>query len=111
MILTFFFSMTGSADGVIKIWNAADGEPLDTLAGNAGFIQALAFTPDGKRLASASSEGVIRLWDTETKAEVLAIRTNSANTRFLGFTPDGNTLISLGTQERIHLWKAAPVEK
>ena len=100
--------VTGSS-GEIRFWNPKDGKLLDTLIGNAGLIYALTFTPDGKRLASASGEGIIRLWDTETKAQVLAIRTNSIRINLLAFTLDGNTLISHGAHENIRLWDASPV--
>ncbi len=53
---------TAGSDGIIYLWNAADGLFLRTLEGHSGSIRDLAFSPDGHLLASVSADGSLRLW-------------------------------------------------
>ena len=47
-------TMWKSDDGVVKLWDAATGEQRLTLRGHVGEVSALAFSPDGRRLASGA---------------------------------------------------------
>lgn len=52
-------------DATAIIWNPTTGKRLKTLSGHTGGINAIAFTPDGKTLATASNDGTILLWDID----------------------------------------------
>lgn len=53
---------TGGNDRTVRLWDAANGQLLQTLPGHSDYITDLAFTPDGSTLASAGNEGVVILW-------------------------------------------------
>src|SRR5262249_51449950 len=63
---------TGGVDRTVKVWDAATGAEKFTLTGHGETITALAFTPDGKPLVSAS-EGQLKVWDTANGKEVRTI--------------------------------------
>jgi len=44
------------------LWNADSGAPLRTLAGHTEFVMSIAWSPDGKTLASGSGDRTVRLW-------------------------------------------------
>ena len=80
-----------------------------------GKIQAVAFSPDGKLLASAAEnwqDPAIRLWDAETGKEVGSLKGHKGNVNLLYFLPsadakDAATLVSGGQDSTIRLWRAA----
>lgn len=55
------------------MWNAATGAHLVTLAGHAGMVEAVAFSPSGKLLATASYDATARLWDVASGAHLATL--------------------------------------
>jgi WD40 repeat protein len=73
-----------------------------TLEGHAGPIQALAYSPDGSLLASASNGGGIRLWGGASDLGVL--NGHSETTQVLAFSPDSHYLVTGGTGRVVNVW-------
>jgi WD40 repeat protein/serine/threonine protein kinase len=53
----------GSTDATVKVWQRDSGEVV-TLRGHTDVIRKIVFSPDGKRIASASDDGTARIWET-----------------------------------------------
>jgi COMPASS component SWD3 len=94
-----------SADGTIKIWDAATGKHVRTLEGHLAGISTIAWSPDSNTIASGSDDKTIRLWRRATGKPYPAPLLGHHNYVYsLAFSPKGNMLASGSYDEAVFLW-------
>jgi RNA polymerase sigma factor (sigma-70 family) len=94
--------------GGARLFDVATGKAIRSIRGHMHMAISLAFSPDGKLLATGgySSDADVRLWDVATGKEVRRIETG-ANVRAVAFAPDGKVLASGLGDGRVVLWDVA----
>jgi eukaryotic-like serine/threonine-protein kinase len=93
---------------LVRVWDVATGQERHPLPGHTWGILELAFSPDGRTLASAGADSSVRLWDPETGAEIKTppLRHFGPATG-VAFSPDGLYLASAGHDRTVKIWDTA----
>jgi WD40 repeat protein/tetratricopeptide (TPR) repeat protein len=90
--------------GEIILWDAATGRRLRTLSGHRHNLLFMAFSPDGKRLASSSEDRTVRLWDAETGDRVQVFTKEPVEVHGVAFSPDGRQVAGAGPEGTVLRW-------
>lgn len=98
--------VVGTGDGLIRLWNPADGEVSDTLDAKAGRITRMTVDPRGRWVAAVYVDKSIAIWDLKSKAIASRRRVESLPVN-LHSSPDGETLICCGPANSITLWSVS----
>jgi WD40 repeat protein len=93
----------GATDFSISIWDAHTFSELRRFQGSEGPLVALAFSPNGKLLASTNGAS-IRVWDVSRVKQVLSFQQGTSAFTSLAFSPNGHWLVSSGSGGTLHLW-------
>ncbi len=92
--------------GAVEFWDAATGEPLRALTGHTASAPDLAFSPDGRRLATASLDGTAKVWDVATGKELCAFKRHRGHVTAVAYHPDGRRVASGGRDGVVRVWDA-----
>jgi RNA polymerase sigma factor (sigma-70 family) len=99
----------GRDDTKFSLWDAATGKQLLQLEGDRPPLS-VAFSPDGRLLASGDVHGTIRFWDTTTGKVLRQVRQEGQTAHSVAFSPDGKRLASGSVVGVVGLWDVATGE-
>jgi hypothetical protein len=92
-----------------KLWNVEDGKLLHALP-ESYYMNALAFSPDGKLLATGGTGGEITLWSVEKGQAIRELAYTGVDTTALAFDPDGDLLATGSAYGEVHLRRTSDGE-
>lgn len=107
---------TGSPGTDAKLWDANSGEALGTLTGHVAEVSAIAFAPQGDRLASGDDRGRIRIWKRDGAGGgqwslERELAGHSRTITAMRFTPDGQRLVSASGDRTCGQWNVTTGEE
>jgi WD40 repeat protein len=101
----------GHHNGTVTLYDALTGQIVHTLHGHTERIACVAFTPDGRRLVSASDDKTIRIWDTETGEELLTLHGHTNLVGRVLFDARGWRLASSSEDGTVRIWDGTPLDE
>ncbi len=112
---------TASWDGVVHVWEVPSGTELLRYTGHGRIVWSVAFSPDGRTIASLGADCKVRVWDSRSAHDIWSGRVNvsgvtTVQRHMLAFSQDGRLLATCDGYEShgpfgVRLWDAATGEK
>jgi WD40 repeat protein len=104
----------GRRDGAVQVWDAQTGRLVYDLRGHTACVWSVAFSPDGRRLATAAGKringvrGDVRIWDLTTGKELMQLQDHDGTVFGVGFSADGRWFGTAGADGKVRVWDIGP---
>jgi TIR domain/WD domain, G-beta repeat len=97
-------SVSHDENETLRVWDLESGETLRTLEGHTSLVTAVAVTPDGRRVVSASADQTLRVWDLESGQTLRTLESHTDIVTAVAVTPDGRRVVSASTDRTLRVW-------
>jgi WD40 repeat protein len=99
-----------SEKSTVTIYDTISRSKIAILKGHNAKVTAIAFSPDGRRLATASDDRTAKLWDLTTNRTLLTFSGHNVDLSSVAFSADGTTLVTADRARVVRHW-VAPADK
>ena len=95
-----------SADGTVRVWEAATGRELARLEGRVGWMRSMAVSPEGRRVALGSNDGTMWVWEVETGQKLVQWKGHEMGVGSITYSLDGRRVLSGSADSTVRVWEA-----
>jgi len=103
-------ALAGDESGKVAIYRTGNGHVDMELKGHTQLVNQVAFSPDGKTIATASNDNSVRLWDAQTGSALKTLSGHQGRVTHIAFSPDSSWLVSGADDNTIRRWNTADGE-
>jgi WD40 repeat protein len=93
-------------DGVVSVWDWAEGHAIAHIRPPGVGVHAIAFSPDARLVATGGGEGRVRIWDAATGGEIAPAAGHAGPVLAVAVSPDGCRVATAGRDGTVRLWDA-----
>lgn len=99
--------VSGSFDKTVRVWNASNGNSIQTYLGHTDRVQAVAWAPDGMHVASGGDDRTVHIWNASTGALQRIYSGHADHVLGLAWSPDGTRIASASADKTVQVWDTA----
>ena len=99
--------VASAGDKTLQVWDVTSGQEVLNLTGPTDQIMGIAYSPDGKRLATVSLHNTAKVWDAINGQELFSLKGQEGWLWSVAYSPDGKRL-ALGETSIVGIWTSAP---
>jgi WD40 repeat protein len=103
-------AVDADVDNTVQIWNALTGDDLLIYRDHFYFVNAVAWSPDGKKIASASADTNVQVWNVANGSNILTYRGHTNKVNAVAWSPNGKHIASAGDDRTVQIWDATTAE-
>jgi hypothetical protein len=92
-------------DNTARVWDATTGHPITPPLKHGGYVSQGLFSPDGRRVVTASSDGTARVWDATTGEALSPAFKHRNSVHSACFSPDGQRILTVSTDGTAQIWE------
>lgn len=110
IVASTWITFEGRFKTILKLWDVKTCMALSTSESHSDRVTGCAFSPDGKRIVSASNDKTLRLWNATTGEEIAILSGHTDLVQNCAYSPDGLRIASCSRDTTVKLWDVARAE-
>jgi WD40 repeat protein len=101
-------TVKSGGDWSVRVFRTGSGRQAAELRGHDGYLDAVAFSPDGRFVATGGQDGTARIWEASTGTQVAVLRGHGTAVTGVLFTADGGRIVTTSADGTIAFWDWRP---